>query len=159
MNYENIIKFNLDLLVEMPDSTEEGITMISINFSEDDEFEPFLLQGGYDPLLSLYWVLVAPLNNHFYFDAEYEDNLYDFNKLFINRYDMVNKQIGNPKEIDVVALGRVVVKYKFSENDFRECLANLGGSVVNFFTISKSIIGVNNLLKRHKKERVFGTSK
>lgn len=51
---------------ELPLPTrDQQPTLLSVNFSKNDVFQPYLLQCGYDPEKEIHFVIEHPESNHF----------------------------------------------------------------------------------------------
>lgn len=116
MNNESIIRFYLNLFIGIPNPSYIDPTQIQINFSDEDESEPYLLQGGYDFEIEGYWIALNQLNNHFIFDTEYYcNNVKFFNDNFIKMYKNIVASGEVAKEMLIIENGKNIKCHKFTQ--------------------------------------------
>lgn len=110
--YEKVIKEFLDFYNDIPyDKPTTNPTYININFSDNNEFEPYLLQGDYDYDASMYWIAVHPLNSHFINDNIYVKNWIRFKRVFLKLIEKIIIKYDCPKTIEIIFNGVIMKRY------------------------------------------------
>lgn len=103
-NYEAIIKEFLDFFKDQQPHLVKtnDPTMIGINFTGGDYYEPHLFQGWYDSKLQKYCIVDHPKDDHFSKPQRYVSTWEEFEEKFLRLFNAIIELGEDPKEINVI---------------------------------------------------------